>query len=135
MKPKTHAPWLLRFLAGSLLALSLALTTGCFIVAAGAAGAGTVAYVRGELDANIDRGYEATVQATERAVADLQFTKTGETKDGISATITSRTAQDKKVEIIVTRMGDNLTKIQIRIGFFGNELISRTILDRIKADL
>jgi hypothetical protein len=126
---------IVRALAGAALAAALAFTPGCFLLAAGAAGAGTVAYVRGELDSPIDAGYESTTRAVDRAFDQLQFAKLGETKDGITDTVTGRTAQDKKVVVIVTRMGDSLSKVQIRIGFFGDEFISRSILDKIKANL
>jgi hypothetical protein len=135
MNKTKHSAAVVRALAGAALAASIALTSGCFLVAAGAAGAGTVAYVRGELDSPIDAGYDSTIRAADRAIEQLQFAKVGETKDGISDTIKARTGGDKKVEIIVTRIGDSLSKVQIRIGFFGDEFISRTILDKIKADL
>lgn len=132
MIKKNIARLLLQTFAGATLAAALALTPGCFLVAAGAAaGAGTVAYVRGELDATLDRNYEATVRAN-LAIQQLEFAKTSEAKDAISDVIKGRTGQDKRVEIDVTRLGDNLTRVQIRIGFFGDEMISRTILDKVK---
>jgi hypothetical protein len=122
-------------LASSAMAASLLLGAGCFLVAAGAAGAGTVAYIRGELDSPLDAGLETADHAANRAVEQLQFVKVGETKDALKATITARTGDDKKVEIIVTSTGDNLTKVQIRVGVFGDEVISRAILDHIKTNL
>jgi hypothetical protein len=124
-----------RILAGSALAATLLLGTGCFIVAAGAAGAGTVAYIRGELDAPLDSGIDNAEHAANAALLQLQFPKVEETKDSLKATLTARTGDDKKVVIILTREGDNLTKVQIRIGFFGDEMISRAVLDHIKSSL
>ncbi len=133
MIKKNTARLLLQTFAGATLAAALALTPGCFLVAAGAAaGAGTVAYVRGELDATLDRNYEATVRGANLAIQQREFAKTSEAKDAISDVIKGRTGQDKRVEIDVTRLGDNLTRVQIRIGFFGDEMISRTILDKVK---
>ena len=126
---------LTRILSGAALASSLLLGTGCFLVAAGAAGAGTVAYIRGELDSPIEGSFDNTEHAANRAVEQLQFAKVGEEKDSLKATITARTGDDTKVEIIVSRIGDNLSKVQIRIGVFGNEMISRQILDHIKSNL
>lgn len=118
--------------------IALAATSGCFLVAvgaAGAAGAGTVAYVRGELDAYQGNPYPAVVEATERAVSQLQFAPTKETKDSLTSEIITRTADDKKVDITIVNQATNLTVVKIRIGFFGNEDESRAILEKIKADL
>jgi hypothetical protein len=117
---------------------TLAITSGCFLVAvgaAGAAGAGTVAYVRGELNATLGNQYNPVVDASSRAVSQLQFAMVSETRDAFNAEIIARTAQDKKIDITVTKQGDDLTNIRIRIGMFGNEEESRAILDRIKLNL
>jgi hypothetical protein len=117
---------------------TLGLTSGCFLVAvgaAGAAGAGTVAYVRGELDATLGSPYSPVVDAAGRAVSQLQFTTVSVSRDAFNAEIIARTAQDKKVDVTVSRQADDLTTIKIRIGLFGNEEESRAILDRIKGNL
>src|SRR4051812_19018364 len=115
---KISTPVLKTFAAG-LFAVVLALQSGCVLVAAGAAaGAGTVAYVRGELDATVSKSYENAVQASGRAIDQLQFAKISEQKDALSAKFTARTAQDKKVTIIVSKVSDTLTRVQIRVGVF-----------------
>ena len=103
------------------------------MIAAGAAGAGTVAYVRGELNATVGSDYERVIDASNRALDQVQFVRTSEKRDAFSAVIIARTAEDKKVEIRLTKEGDRLTKVQIRIGVFVNEERSRVILKRIQA--
>jgi hypothetical protein len=105
------------------------------IVAAGAAGAGTVAYVRGELDATLGNPYSPVVDAAARAMTQLQFATVSESRDAFNAEIIARTSQDKKIDITLSRQGDDLTQLKIRIGLFGNEEESRAILDRIKSNL
>jgi hypothetical protein len=127
-----------RALAASLAASALVLTSGCVVVAVGAAagaGAGTVAYIEGELDATLGNGYDQVFDASKRALAQLQFAQVSETKDAFSAVIIARTAEDKKIKITITKQGDNLAKVQIRIGLFGDEQQSRAILDKIRAGL
>ena len=109
--------------------------SGCLLVAAGAAGAGTVAYVRGELTAALSNGYESVVRASNRAIDGLQFKKISEAKDALKAVLIARTADDKKVEITITKESDALTKVEIRVGVFGDERLSLTVLDKIKARL
>ncbi|MCW5548990.1 MAG: DUF3568 family protein [Opitutaceae bacterium] len=126
---------LVRFLAGSLLMASLALHTGCVVVAAGAAGAGAVAYIRGELETTLEGKLDNVHKAANRAVGQLEFAKISDRKDAFSANLVARTAQDKKVDIVLTKTGDNLTKVQIRVGVFGDEELSRALLEKIKAAL
>ncbi len=119
-------------LAAALLAASL---TGCVAVVAGAAGAGTVAWVRGELEATLDANYEKAATAANLAIEQLQFAKISEKKDALTAILIARTAEDRKVEIKVIKVGDQSAKVQIRVGVFGDEALSLTILDKIKTNL
>ena len=45
------------------------------------------------------------------------------------------TANDKNVESSVTITGKSLTAMKIRVDLFGDEQLSQTILDQIKAGL
>ncbi len=119
-------------LTAALLAASL---TGCVAVVAGAAGAGTVAWVQGRLEAVLDVNYEKTVTAANLAIKQFQFAKISEKKDALTAILVARTAEDKKVEIKVVKVGDQSAKVQIRVGIFGDEALSLTILDKIKTNL
>ncbi len=116
------------------LGASLALMSGCILAAAGA-GAGAVAYVRGELQANLNRDYGKVVDAARGALKELEFAKVSENKDALKAVMIYRTALDKKVEVAVTNSGKQLTNIKIRVGVFGDEQLSLSILEKIKASL
>jgi hypothetical protein len=116
----------------------LAATAGCVVAAvgaAGAAGAGTVAFIRGELEATVSSSFETVIPAASKAVGQLGFSKIRETKDALAAEIVARTALDKKVDIKLNKETDQLTRVSIRIGFFGDEVKSRAILDQIKQNL
>ena len=120
-------------LGASLLFVFPALS-GCLAVAAGA-GAGVVAYVRGDLETTLANDYNPVVDATRKAIKDLEFVKVSDNKDAFRAEIIARTALDKKVEISLTNAGKNLTNIKIRVGVFGDEQLSLAILEKIKAGL
>jgi hypothetical protein len=75
------------------------------------------------------------VKATSRTIEQLKFAKIAESADALSARFTARTAQDKKIEIVLTKVGEDLTKVEIRVGVFGDEDVSMTILSKIKANL
>jgi hypothetical protein len=116
-------------------ALVLASLTGCVAVVAGAAGAGAVAYVRGELESMLSAGYDNSADAANRAVQQLQFAKISERKDALTDIITVRTAGDRKVVIKIIKVADLNSKVKIRVGWFGDEALSLTILEKIRANL
>ena len=111
------------------------LLTGCVAVLAGAAGAGTVAWVQGRLDAELAGNFDRSEHAASRAMEQLQFAKISETHDALTAVIQARTIEDTKIEIKILRVSDATSRAQIRVGVFGNEALSLTILDKIKANL
>ena len=98
-------------LGALVLAAAVALHSGCLAVAAGAAGAGTVAYVRGELAASFDQNFARTERAANRAIEDLKFAKISEKQDALVAVIVARTAEDKKIEIKVSSVSAAQAKV------------------------
>jgi hypothetical protein len=113
----------------------MAASPGCIVVVAGAAGASTVAYIRGELDAPVGKPYEKVVRASEDAIGQLEFSRIRTAKDALTADIVARTAEDRKVEVIVHKETDATTTVKIRVGVFGDEQISRALLENIQANL
>ncbi len=110
------------------------LIQGCVVAALGV-GAGTVAYVRGDLEAVEAKKLDEVYEATEKAIEELELNVTKKSKDAMSATIVARDAQDKKITIKLGATTEDTTKISIRIGLFGSETKSRLILDKIKENL
>lgn len=125
----------LRGAAAVLLAGVLTFQAGCLVAAAGAAGAGTVAYIRGELSSTVDAPYEQAVRAANRGLQTLEFAKINENKDALTAILVYRTAEDKKVEVKVSKVTESSTKFSIRVGVFGDEALSLIVLEKIKANL
>ncbi len=109
--------------------------TGCVaVVAAGAAGTG-VAWYRGQLVANLDQNIETVFAASQKTLKQFEFISIDSKRSAIDARLVSRTALDKKVEITLQKVTDRSTKIIIRVGVFGDETLSMSILDRLKAAL
>lgn len=120
----------------AVLAVGLATLVGCGAVVAGAAaGAGAVAYVRGELKATQEAPLDDVVNATQAAIAELRFTLTGSDADAVSARFAASTADGKKIVVALKKVSAVLTEIRIRVDVFGDEELSRLILDKIKAHL
>jgi hypothetical protein len=105
--------------------------SGCIVAAVGA-GAGTVAYVRGDMETVESAGIDSVYKAAEKAVDNLGLTGIEKTKDELTAKIKARDSEDKKVTIRLTSTGRMSTKLSIRIGTFGDEIKSRRIYEEIK---
>lgn len=110
-------------------------TSGCVaVVAAGAAGAG-VAWVRGALETNLEASLDEAYQAAQEAVAKLELARISEKKSALDASVLARTALDKRIEIVLKRVGPKTTHVSIRVGVFGDEALSLTVLERMRAAL
>lgn len=124
-----------RLLVALGLGLAAAGLTGCVaVVAAGAAGTG-VAWYSGRLEANLDHNLDAVFAAAQKSLDQLEFANISNKRSRVDARLVSRTALDKKVEITLEKMTDRSTKVIIRVGIFGDETLSMSILDKIKAAL
>lgn len=119
--------------------LGIVLLSSCGCVAAllvgGGAGAGTVAYLKGELKSTEDAPIGSVWQAAHKAMKDLEFIVTSEEKDAFSAKLIAHGSDDTKMEIILESVSAKLTTLKIRVGIFGNESLSRLTLERIKKHL
>jgi len=123
-----------RVLLALLLCGAGVLVGGCIVVAAGA-GAGTVAYVTGSIEAVESKSLDAVYKAAEKAVGELGLITTEKTKDALSAKITARDAQDKKITINLKALAEGSTKISVRVGFWGDEVKSRLIYKKVQDSL
>lgn len=117
-------------LTALLAALALYLQ-GCMLVAVGAAAGGTVAYVKGDLEATESKDLDTVYAASKKALAQLQYNVTKDSKDALQAVIVTRDAADKKTKIKLTKVTDNSTKISIRVGTFGDKTKSNLIYQKI----
>lgn len=118
------------------LGVVLIAAAGCFgVVAGAAAGAGAVAYIRGELEATEEAPMDKVVAAAKGAVDDLQLRLISSDADAVSGKITAETARGTDIGIALERESDNVTKIRIRVGVFGDENLSRLIHEKMKARL
>ncbi len=110
---------------------------GCLAVAVGAGAAGTVAYMGGDLETDVSEDIDTLYAASRKALNDLGLNiiegKGG--KDALSATIVARDAEDKKVQIKLKSISDEMTELSIRVGVFGNETKSQLIYNKILENL
>ncbi|MCH8028935.1 MAG: DUF3568 family protein [Candidatus Dadabacteria bacterium] len=118
------------------LILSAPMLSGCAALvlagAAGAAGAGTVAYIKGELQTSKEVTLVRAYNAASAAMRDMEFAIIEQDKDAVNAKVVAIGVDKKKIRINMKRVSDHLTQIKIRIGILGNESLSRLILERMQ---
>ena len=105
--------------------LLLIFCSGCVVLAAGAAGAAGVAYLKGGLQANLDASLKNSISATKDAGKTLELNRISETSDAISGEVLFRDSKDRKVTVTLTKITRKITSIEIRVGTFGDENVSR----------
>jgi hypothetical protein len=109
--------------------------SGCLAAAVGAGAVGTVAYMKGDLEAVEAEDINVVYEASKNALKQLGLSVTKESRDALSGVITARDAQDKKVTIKLSSTTEGATKISIRVGLFGNEMKSNLIYQKIHDNL
>lgn len=125
--------WLPALAAG----LGLLFCGGCAVLLVGgaAAGAGTVVYVKGELQATEDVPLEQAWAAARSALTTMQMVVSAEQKDALNGQLTARAPGDKRVVVRVTKITGTTSEIGVRVGLWGEEALSREILEHIRKQL
>jgi len=122
--------------AALLLGLSALFTSGCVAALFGVgvvAGAGTVAYVKGELKSIEDVPYQRLRQAAEETLA-MDF---GLTLDKIDTSVGEtymafRDSSGTRTSVTLLMTSGTATELRIRVGTFGNQAKSQLVYDAIK---
>ncbi len=118
----------------ALLVLMALMLHGCvYLVAAGtgaAIGAGTYAYMKGELCIEYPYAYEAVWDATIKALEDCGIAVFEKEKDALEGRIKGRRATGGEVVVKVQNKGKS-TLVRIRVGLFGDERVSMMIKENI----
>ena len=127
-----------KLLISALMASLLTLMSGCVLFVVGAAaGAGVAGYawVNGEIKATESASLDRTWNATLAAMKDLEFPVVSQAKDALEADLTVRNASNTSINITLKKLDNASTEIRIRVGTFGDESLSRTILNKINSRL
>jgi hypothetical protein len=114
---------------------SVLMMLGCVAVIGAGAGAGTVAYVKGELQTTYAASFNRTWDASLAALKDLGITVYNTQKDATEGNIEATKADGSKVKLNLKPTGSDTTAVKIRVGIFGDEEVSRTISNQISKRL
>ncbi len=118
-----------------LLALVLALSSGCALVVGGMVGGGATAYLKGVLKtkepASFDRVWLAVVETVEQQEFEIIKKESGKSK----ALIEAKMDETRYLYVTVKYYQPEITDLSIRVGVWGNESESRHILKLIHEKL
>jgi hypothetical protein len=138
--PKVHCRrWLC--LGVALLALS---QSGCAVAILGAAAGGAAlgyAYLRGALSRDYPALLGDTIRATKTALSELGFPLIREKTDTGTAYIQTKTADNDTVmvyfDVVPSAIPSEgaMTRVTIRVGYTGDDVVSARILDQISKHL
>lgn len=105
-----------------------------FIVG-GAVGVGAVFYEKGQLTSHEGTSYDETLAAVLKAMDQLGYKVEKTEKSVAKEKVIAVTPEGRKIHTTVKYKQIDHTEIIIRVGTFGNEELSRKILDQIKSNL
>jgi hypothetical protein len=98
----------------------LLVSTGCIALVVGAgAGAGTFAYVNGQLSRTYQANYQTTYEACKGILEDMKQPILEEKTDGIQTTITSQRFDETPMIINIRIIDPEWTEVSVRTGHIG----------------
>jgi hypothetical protein len=116
-----------------LLAVSV---SGCVALAVGAAaGVGGYAWVNGELVKEYQVSAEKLQRAATRGLKSQNVVISDQQGDRLSAKISGKFADGKKIAIAIEAMTEKSSKMKIRVGMFGDQTRSELIANAIEKNL
>lgn len=98
----------------------LLLSTGCIALVVGAgAGAGTFAYVDGQLSRTYRANYKTTYEVCKNILADMKMPILEEESDGLQTTIKSQRVDETPMTVKVRIIDPQWTEVSVRTGYVG----------------
>ncbi len=118
---ENHTRWLVSLLF-PLLCLS-----GCPVALVGGAAAGAALYASGALTTTKNVTMGESYRAAKHALDELGVPIVTDEKDGLTAIVVGRGTENKKIAIYLKKIFDDVTEIEIKVGWIGDELQSRHV--------
>ncbi len=123
----------------SVVLLVALLSTGCAVavLATGAGlGAGTYAWIKGELKRTYPATYDAVWIAANDSLQSLEMPVVGEKRDALKGTIMAKRANGTDVRVDVKYLTETTTQVGVRVGFIpGDRDASTRIHETIQTRL
>lgn len=121
---------LLALFHGACAAPAIVMTAGL-----GALQTGTEAFIRGELESTVAHPMREVFEATQLALLELEFPVRHADLGDLNASVVSAEAQGRRVVVSLESKSPLVTKLNIRVGVFGDQTVSRLIMSAIQVKL
>src|SRR4051812_26328721 len=109
--------------------------SGCLVAAAAGAAGGTVAYMKGDVEAVVEGNVQQTFDATKAAMDELKMPLLATWASAMEGHVEARIGTDNKATVNINGQSEKISKVSIRVGTFGDQGLSQAILEKIKANL
>ena len=125
------------FLVSTMLLGMSVLTSACAtaVIVGAVAGAGTFVWAQGKLSFETDHTIPQCHSATTSALKELQIVIKESRLDSLIAKVTGRTAVNEPVVVDIEPITARKTKVEIRVGTWGNKTQSSIIMESIQRHL
>ena len=110
-------------------------TSGCVAILAGGAAAGGTAYALGDLKVSVDASAKKLQNAIVEAGRELGLVAVSAAGDAMTGEYVFRNATDDKIVVTYKMANAELAEMHIRIGHFGDEVLSRQLDQAIQKHL
>ncbi len=119
----------------NMLIILVMLSTGCAaLIVGGATAVGTYTYVAGQLKRTYNADLEATYKATIAGCESLGLPVLDPQKQLSRASINTKDGE-RDVWITLNTQSSTTTEVSIRVGYLGDEVVSRRIHEAIQAKI
>lgn len=107
--------------------------SGCIFAVGAAAGGAAYAYLKGEGTRAYAEPLPKVRDAVLKALEDLSLPRLHADTDGVSSKIKSTTSDGRDINVVLTSESAKVTMVSVRVGMFGDEVITRRLIARIDA--
>ncbi|MBF0483800.1 MAG: DUF3568 family protein [Candidatus Omnitrophica bacterium] len=110
--------------------------SGCFLLVAAGAGAGTAVWMSNKVTQTFEANFEKTTQAADKALSDLKLPTKKKTIETNVVKLVSESTQGKTIWIDITPISDKVTQVEVRVGAVeADKKLAGDILAMIKKKL
>ena len=125
-----------KIVVAALLAAALAGVSGCLsFLSKPSNEPGAVKWGGGKLTKNYAVEFERTWQAASATIRDLKLMVNSERGDALVGRIDAQRADGANVRVDVTRIGEKLTRVSVRVGFIGSREGAQQVMDLLDKKL
>jgi hypothetical protein len=111
------------------------LSTGCVLLVGAGAGAGAIAYIKGESIRTYDSPMKDVTLAAQKAFTSLTISATGTNIGEIESTLEGTMKDESKVTVKFISKTPKTTEVKIRVGVIENKNASERIHEEILKNL